>query len=286
MAAIPHGPDPLIKNSENHGSYDKNAPCKVCLKYLNERKFHRHFSSKYFYDQLAMNKAEKIDCPSCKVKHYLESQNEREIIIYASSILFDAYKSNLYRSPIHINFELICGGKIDQFSNLFIQQYANNRKPMDIILCTGVNDIQNASEDAIIRKFEKFYEVTLKSNPKNRVFVLRMIRPPSIYSFSENDVGVRKTKIIVDRVNSYLKKKNCDIGNPDLPNLTSLGTIVATARKHKYYLKRWRERNLGIEKCVHLTDDLRAIICRKILQFVRIRLVGAKEYDKKFPHEG
>ena len=284
MAAVPHGPDQFFKQDNSQGNFLKHKACHVCEKYLGKTTFHRHFSAKFHKEELVRKGKTDMACPSCKVVHKNESLNKQEIVIYGLSSIAGACRNFLFRNLMRLNFETINGGRIENFTEIFKGQYGKSKKPLDVFLCTGVNDVRGSTEEEMIENFKAFYIAVSEQNDKNRVFVLRLIRPPSLYRMdSEREKIFNAT---IDRVNIFLKHANMELGNKKLPNLTHLGTGLSIGGNVKHNVAHWRERGEGLEKCVHLIENYRARICRKILQYIRVRLVGEKVFDAKFPHEG
>ena len=284
--AVPHGPDLCIQRNESQGNFSKDSICNVCWTHLRKKVYHRHFSAQYLNKNAVLSGISNMECPTCKLVHKTNSHNDRQLIIFGSSIIFEAYRSNLFRTPVHINFELVCGGKIRDFENLFKAQYAENSRPLDVFLCTGINDISGSHENEIIRDFESFYNAVLSSNVQNRCYVLRLIRPPSLYSFIVNEKRRKNSEAKINKVNEYLKSMNMKLNYPNLPNISHFGTYINPGMGIRHNLSKWRERSRGQAKCLHLVEDYRARICRKILQFIRIQVIGYQDYDAKLPHEG
>ena len=284
--AVPHGPDLLVPRDRQHGNLIKNSNCDICYTLFGKAVSHRHFSAKYHLNHLISRKKENMLCPTCKVGHRTENPNSRQIVLFGSSIIFEAYRNNLFRTPIHIEFELMCGGKIKDFTNLFEAYYADNAKPLDVFLCTGVNDVSDSTEKEIIQDFENFYKTVFESNGQNRCFILRIIRPPRLYNLVMKEECFVNSKEKIDKVNDYLKKRNLELGNACLPNLVHLGTHVTASGAVRHFFKNWRENSQGQKQCLHLVENYRSRICRKILQYIRIRVIGFESFDMKFPHEG
>ena len=149
-------------------SYNQMAP---------ERKiavFHFHFSSKQVR-KLAGADENDTDffCPSCTEKspsnptgslgslHNMAQMTRIPILISGSTVHEHYMEGGYPGDEQHVDYLTSPGAKIEDLEHMWLLDYADEKKPMDILLIGGLNNFRKDSVEQMMAKFKKFNDAVM-----------------------------------------------------------------------------------------------------------------------------
>lgn len=201
-----------ISTSDNASAADGNLAsdnptvlrCDTCSRkqiigYTTENVRHDHFSSKILTDQ-----ANEIDtgssyfCRACNKAHVKFNNSSRRKICVTSVILLEDRQSTVVEigsgEVSHVDWICIPGARINTLTEAWEIEYINEKKPMDVILIGGLENVKKGkSGPSIVNAFKHFIDLVQwqgehfhPDNP-NTCTIGTLIYPPQMCWFSDDE---------------------------------------------------------------------------------------------------
>ena len=278
---------PMSKRVSLRYKKHSSSRCKICSRkkiigYKTGKKYHTHFSSKFYRECCdAEDKCVEIYCPTCKKSH--ESKpSERLKVCVASSMLheFWAPKANveLYEGDKnHIDYITIPGARINDLTVAWEISYINETRPMDVIIVGGLHDLcKGKSQESIMRAFKYFIDLVMWQGSKmhpgvdNTCAVSTFPYPPKLCWLANDGPcpsGYRNQIAKVKGLNREIERLNGRSGIK-VPNLTTFGLRKATRGNYDITKHRWNQWQEEERKDkLFLKDELRLKTGRQIAKY-------------------
>lgn len=275
-----------MKQRLDYGSASGKFPCPVCRPLSSIPTYHRHHSTKWLYNHMLARQEITVDCIVCKAEHPIKV-GKRLIIFFSTSTVHNVVLDPKVKSPHHFNVETICGGTIDLLRRNFSLLYYDEERPMDVILCAGLNDLEDES-DLIIHNLSLFKKNVMDQNRENTFCVIKLLRPPRYCWFPRNGPepildGCKPYINMLEKVNyinDVIHKLNNPLGYRGQTSFEYLGLRGhrkikdgETVVEHEHVLEQWREYLLqGPARCLHLNEKLRVVAFKKIVAHISLKL--------------
>jgi len=161
-------------NGKHHSYMDirnlnqqRSRYCEICSEYTGSQNiqptpvFHTHNSSKNYRINAPLDIWGNYPCYTCTMTPHSCKIGVRYPVLVTSSILnnWQGLRSiNGYPGdPIHIEYISIPGATIRDLHHAFRAEYGNTHRPVDVILCSGLNDvIAGSNSDEIMQDIYDF----------------------------------------------------------------------------------------------------------------------------------
>lgn len=274
-----------------YGNITKSRACDVCRTLTPNPMFHKHHSTKYMYNTLLARQEHSVNCPSCKKVHPIDLKTERITILMSSSTLHNCFLYESVKDDIHVNLETISGGTIDLLRASWNQLYYEEKRPMNVIVIAGLNDIATLDTDKIIHNICLFKRNVLEQNSKNVFLIAGLLRPPKLAWFEANGPepivpfrnGYKNHIDKIDEVNGIIFKLNSPLKLPTFM-FANMGTrtLVKKDKTGKEYrvtqhqFSAWREYpNQAF--MLHLNDIKRANMYNKVIKYIEANILPIKK---------
>ena len=270
----------------------KIAKCKICSKKevmggVTGKIRHTHISSRNRAITAAKNDLENVYCPTCKKEHSSSSDysdSDRLKICVTSSTLAEYWQPRdtsveFAGDEIHIDWLCIPGATINVLSTAWEIEYLEEKKPMDVMLIAGLNDvIKGKTGPAIASAFKHFVDLVIwqgnqyHPDQPNTCAVGTLIYPPQI-CWLEDDGAVPPTFDNQLRNIRWLNHQ-VEILNADSqvrsPSFHSFGIRKVTRNGKgltKHRLEHWREGERA--NMLHLRDDQRIKMAKQVARYFK-----------------
>lgn len=181
-----HGPDGFVTCRSNHfGTTNETIPCHICHD-IGLRKFHQHHSTAYQFARFE----DVVKCAYCKIWHSPCREN-RISVIFSDSTLHDVFLEPHVRSPIHIDTETICGGRLRDGKLNWDCAYGNMNRGIDTTIVLGLNDIRSQNVRVkFVQELEDWGKMVAehgeKFSVKNTLGISRLLNAPALVWYSSS----------------------------------------------------------------------------------------------------
>ena len=260
--------------------------CRICSKkrilgYKTRRVYHKHYSSKRIAKKAARAGGEKsFNCPSCKRVHSQDTTTKRLKICITSSVLSEHWLSSNDENSgdaIHINWICIPGATINQLTTAWEVEYFNEKRPMDIMLIGGINNIiRGSSGPSIVNAFRHFVNLVdyqgEKYHPEepNTCVIGPLYYPPKLCWFEDDGQvppSFQNHLRNMRWLNQQIENINRESGLK-APNFPTMGVRKVTKYgrgRTRHRFEHWREANRS--DMLHLRDDQRTKMARQVARY-------------------
>ena len=200
--------------TSNHRRQQNNKRrCKICsfkqvYPEISRPVFHNHFSSKQSRTTATLNGEDAFYCITCNGgekpgKIHPFPNDQRIKILVSSSTLHNFFNYGKYEGDqFHIEYVTIPGGHIQDLELAWKVDYQFERRPMDVILVAGLNNVaRGESETEIMKHIESFANAVedqtqqFHLNKASTFTVATFIFPPKLTWFSGNGPLPYKNKM-------------------------------------------------------------------------------------------
>ena len=277
MHPFQYGPDPFPVNKplQRYGNTMKSLYCLPCHTRFGVMRFHRHHSTQHFHTTIARTSTD-VNCPTCKHTHPIQPQEGYRIVLVTSSTLHNVFLDPQMRSPIHYDVESIPGARLQELYQSWLKVY-NNSFPQHVVVVGGLNDVANTSM-ANIQATLKRWSINVRSlNNANTFRVCKLLKPPMLAWLPGNGPpppGFVNHLERIEEINQYICDLNASNGHFSVIGFGSEGIRKSRKRgadgrqllMHKF--SSWREQSRGPEHCLHLNDNCRTIMMKKLLRYL------------------
>ena len=273
---------------KEYGNSNKFNRCPVCTPFKSGRVNHKHHSTRYLHNILRTEGLSQVECPTCKNIHPIEETQNKISIILSTSTLHNTFLHTKVKTPIHIDVETIPGGNIEDLMSVWKHHYWLERKPMNIVLAAGLNDIPHLTENQIMNLFYSFKKQVNYQNHENKLIIARLLRPPKLAWFEKNGPeptfgGFRKYTNYIEKINNlngyidemnstYTLKYTLGFQTEGIRTLTKLDTEGKKTKHSQHQFTAWREYP-NKHLCLHLNEDKRAALFMKTANFIKNNLI-------------
>merc|ERR1712015_512298 len=128
---------------------------------------HQHFST--FMDRCCSKPDQfgMFSCVNCKdARHYAVLANRYPLLVTSSflnawRVPFQSGSDKYEGDLIHVDEICIPGGRIENLHHAFRSEYANFKRPIDVLLAAGLNNFKNDEPDVIMAKIKAFKETVI-----------------------------------------------------------------------------------------------------------------------------
>ena len=141
-------------NNTSRESSSRGPECLICsgkdvIGYVTKDVYHRHFSSKYLRQCMDVEgNGRRHFCPTCKIEHKSEiaESKKRIILCLSSSTLHEFWQptdsSAQYEGDaMHIDWLTLSETRISQLTAAWELAYLNEKRPMDVLVVGGLDNI-------------------------------------------------------------------------------------------------------------------------------------------------
>ena len=283
------GAEPVVVGSMATARIKK---CKICsfkevMGGVTGKIRHIHLSSRQRAITATDNNIVKMSCPTCKKEHSSStnySDSERLKICVTSSTLAEYWQP---RDPsvefngdeLHIDWLCIPGASVNALSTAWEIEYLKEKKPMDVMLIAGLNDVlKGKSGPAIVASFKHFADLVIwqgeQHHPEqpNTCAIGTLIYPPQI-CWLEDD-GPAPTSFDNQLRNLRWLNHQIEIMNAEAqirtPSFHTLGLRKVTRNgkgQTKHRLEHWRESERSHK--LHLRDDQRIKMAKQVARYFK-----------------
>lgn len=143
--------------------------CPIC-----PGKTHRHFSSAR---AINYSQGKPHFCPPCGKIHPLKFDKNKNLVLIGSSTLFVEFKNWKWNKNFCMLFELVGGGKIKDFQQIYEDLYSHLNLPFCFVLTAGLNDIKVNNRYQMLGLFYQL-KLTIEKNKNHKCFITGMLIPP------------------------------------------------------------------------------------------------------------
>ena len=278
---FPYGPDPFPtdRQLQRHGNTSKHTRCAPCFERHAIPKFHRHFSTKYFQEKMAIH-SNIYPCPSCK--YYHENQNDRCVVIYSASTLHDVIFDPAVRLQQHCNIETICGARIQDMYNDWSVAYKKQTQPTDLIVVATANDVPCTSPELYDSLITKWTFELWNQNKESTFRICKMLCPPAKAWFPRDGPvpdGYINHLDHINSLNEVIDRQNYMNVNGPVIGFNTEGCRTSRKRKsndHRgeisHVFGAWRENSQGKTAGYHLTDQNRVLMFKRLITYIKNHL--------------
>lgn len=134
---------------------------------------HHHFSSKELRRTAGIvNSGEVYLCPTCEEngtpgKKHEANTEDRIKVALSSSTLHEFWMDGQYSGDsIHIDWVTSPGATIQSLRTMWRHDYGDERKPQDIVVIAGLNNIKNEDADKIMKRIKDFTNEVMEQSVK------------------------------------------------------------------------------------------------------------------------
>lgn len=264
------------------GTRGERKYCKICSQFQGEdgrlRVYqHIHCSSKYDRVIAELNEDGQYYCNHCIKYHYVKTGERTPLVISSSTLAGWRGEPRAHEQvgdPIHLDWDLIRGGKIRTAIHSIKAQYERAESPVDAFIMLGLNDLLEGT--SVSRIWQSYMKLTnlLRSIGSNHwtgpstVAIGTVLMPPALCRFttiqatprttlifnSKHDlpninrpeyVAVHKHIPLFDRKQDILQINRMIGEFNNKPNGTKFDVSIAPAKFHTYGLKFRRNNGLN-----------------------------------------
>ena len=147
--------------------------------------YHRHWSSKEIRRVCGSEKSgQSYLCPTCGEsgalgKMHKPNETERLKILVSSSTMHEYFYGGKYTGDkIHIDYVTIPGATIQILEKAWRRDYEAEKRPMDVIVVAGLNNVKNETVARIMKHIEEFCDTVRVQSTEHHP------GKPSTFSFS------------------------------------------------------------------------------------------------------
>ena len=259
--------------------------CRICSKkqilgYKTKRIYHKHYSSKRVALKAARVGHKSYNCPSCRRVHAQDTGTRRLKICITSSVLSEHWLSSVEENAgdeVHINWICIPGARINQLTTAWEIEYFKEKRPMDIMLIGGINNIiRGATGPSIVDAFRHFINLVEYQGEKyhpeepNTCVIGTLYYPPKLCWFEDDGSAPPSFQNHLRNMrwlNLQIERLNFESGLK-APNFPTLGVRKVTKNgrgRTKHRLEHWREDERS--EMLHLRDDQRAKMAKQVARY-------------------
>ena len=270
--------------------------------------YHNHFSSKELRMNLPHDHYGQYACITCEVTPHNYKAGDRYAIYVSSSTLANwqgkRYSNHYKGDSLHLDSIAIPGATVKMLHHAFACEYKNFWKPLDVILCGGLNNLlRGQSKEQLMSEIKRFknYVVRLGNDSgymhENTFAVCTLLYPPMLSQF-ELDPPRNPDFRFTDRtwdiyeINNFILELNATgkdaqytrrapqphtfglRAGPDIRQGNSLGKL------NKHRESAWREEIF--DQQLHLNDQYRLKMGKMVITYYEY-IYGVKysEYNTR-----
>ena len=303
------GEETMYINGKHHNYRDIRSMnqqlaryCEICSEYKFNRDiqptpcFHTHNSSKNYRINAPLDVWGNYPCYTCTSTPHSCKIGVRYPVLVTSSILNNwqgMRSTNDYPGdPFHIDYISIPGATIRELHHAFRAEYGNTHRPVDVILCSGLNDVINGStSDQIMEEIYDF-DKTVRSIcfGDNSAYwssfaATTLPFPPQLVSLSDEDRKLQRNCLntLVD-ITTRIREMNRSDKHPHIPTymapcfhtwgvrikqhskLTGPANLMENFVDHR--LVSWK--GSKPKRMLHLTDALKLKMGRAVVEYFKV----------------
>ena len=156
--------------------------CMICKQWSKDSLYHEHFSTRFLYNN---HNEDIIECILCKSSHKVDLGHERITVLMTTDLLHEHFKKGLITCAIHVNLEVIQNGRLKELKESWVNLYGEERKPIDVIIIAGIQDIPFLSVSEMTAEIESFKCKVLKQHQDSTFTFAEMYHPPAFSWFEK-----------------------------------------------------------------------------------------------------
>ena len=251
--------------------------------------YHRHHSTHQVRVDQGVEYASKncsYMCPSCKIQHVAKLPYGLDICISDSTLHNVHYPKepgvNGLRDTSHVDWLTIPGATVEQLLYAWQVEYANESRPMRLLLVAGLNNFLKGGNietltSQIVRFGEKVkYQDILKPQRSNSFAVAPLLLAPKLVWFPEN--GNPSSNYVnrmdeVEDVNNWITIYNMSNNIKNVPDFHHMGTrlnkrvVYGVQTEFKTHCwNQWRASE-SRENKLHLADFWRVKMGQDVVKY-------------------
>ena len=263
--------------------------CKICsnkeiMGYSTKDVYHMHFSNKVLRDNAAEKASDGlISCPTCKKDHVAESDCQSRLKICISSSTLHKFwqpkdSALTYEGDIsHIDWMTIPGARINQLTQAWEILYIDEKRPMDVLLVGGLNNVIKGSDgQSIMNGLKHFVDLVTwqgtRYHPEtpNTCAIATLPYPPCLCWLDDDGPvpeGFHNHIRNVKWLNYRIEELNASSG-VKVPKFHTFGIRKFTRHGKsttRHRLEHWREERRADK--LHLTDKERMKMGRQVNKY-------------------
>ena len=277
-----------VRSYKGHSYRDPS--CGICYNaFSGTEYFHKHDSTQ---NQREFAKGQSNNaqffCTICKGMEDLKRPTRRRILI-SSSTLAGFWEHSSFKTDLHMDCEVIVGGRVRDGCRAWRRSYMYNPEPCDIIVCMGVNNLGDSQPIPDIMQEIKDFASEVDRHSKifsheipNTITFCTVIQPPKFVCFNLSNpyphlADGRNKKFEFEQLNEEIRRFNQERGvwGPRM-HIYGIRThpLSGLHEHHDTYKdydmevpKWWKEKDL--HKRLHFTMEKRAAIAMRIVKHFR-----------------
>ena len=258
--------------------------CKICSEtdYLDTGKlrptYHKHYASSMERMSAELDGFGRYVCAPCGPESEVHpiKFGARIPVVLSSSTLHKPFKGHFWGQSLHIDWCTITGGKTEDLAQAFKALYKKSCRPVDVLLVTGLNDINNnRTAEEIFQAYMRLKAMVLEVMPRHptgrSTFAIASLPHPPIFSCyggdihtpvkNHNDRLLKLTELVVEH-NRTASQDPFPIRKA--PQFHKYGVKMRFSKTGEYGLRKipsrhrysqWREAEL--DKQLHLNNEKR-----------------------------
>ena len=262
---------------------------KEIIGYTTKTVFHEHFSTKFLRECCDADEEPKdYPCPSCKTVHSTGYQDRLKICVSSTSLHRFWEKLQYAGDSSHVDYLSIPGATINDLTVAWEIAYANESRPMDVILIGGLtNIVEGHRRSCIMRAYQHFVNLVIwqgRTHPEapNTCAIGTMFYPPKYCWFP--DAG-RPPRGFTNRLSDF-QEINAEIedlnatNNVKVPNFPTFGVRKDTKfgrQTTKHRLEHWAGERVTDK--IFLVDDQRIKMGKQMVRYLE-HTGGQVVYDR------
>ena len=278
--AKPHYNPRKVYPDEVQASQEENVygdrVCELCSD-AGHKVFHHHMSSQGIREFAREHQRGYLfNCIMCKQSESTVRPSTRKIIL-TSSTLYNVWKSQELKLPIHIEMESIVGGRVRDMTRAIIKLYLRYKERLEIILVAGLNNIgENQTAAEIIEELKelkdavKAHSVVHGHGQPSVVSISTLMYAPKFCALDVPDSipdwkpppNFRNKRQVVEATNAAIaamnKEDNINYLNLHYEGVRKDKKTGKTMNRHYTTTPIWRETE--VRKKLHLTTKFKVKI--------------------------
>lgn len=245
-------------------------------------RFHYHTSLYRLQDKLLRRNIDVMDCPVCKHRHPIN--RGRVPVLFTSSTLHNVFVDPSVRVPFHLDIESQPGARTVDLWRIWNQSYGLRHEASDTVAVCGLNDVPFLTPNRFRTVLDGWLHDVKAANPDNTFRICKLLRPPK-YAWFQGTPPTPDYDNYLDRINAYndiIGEFNWENGFDNVIGFSHEGCRGGRKRRSggrsqpQHQFSSWREVSQGHEHCLHLNDQSRAVMFRKLCTYIKHNII--KEY--------
>ena len=238
---------------------------------------HNHFSSLRYRIDASTDRWGQFFCPNCRITPHSHKSGTRYPILLTSSTLNNwhgkRYENGYDGDLFHLDSIGIPGAKIEDLIHALSAEYGASHRPLDVLLCAGLNDIRHGLSAASIMSKIKVLANLVETIEDSTIAVCTLPIPPSM-SGNYNNMGdtiIQLNHSIKDFNNSFYYTQAWR--SPQFHTWGRSGIKLNTSDNPRNLLQamprhrsaQWREEDPNSQ--LHLSDATRLRMGKAVLSY-------------------